>query len=144
MSNKCLFCKKEAPKHHNYCGFECHIEDCKKAGYIQVTPNNLPIKCITGDGKLLECEGGDHPNYIKPVEVKLTGYHYNYETEQEEFGPQYSESETHTLIFQDEVSAITLYETCYFFWIRNKLKYTGLAMNHYIKYDATLETKAIC
>ena len=138
-NKKCLNCKKNVSKHHNYCDFNCHIEDCKNAGFFQVTPNNLPIKCITGDGKLLECEDGDHPSYIKPVKVKLTGYRYNYTTNMEEIGPEYSESETHALIFRDEYSAVTLYEACYFFWMNNKLKYTSLAMNHYIKYDARLD-----
>lgn len=135
----CKHCNKPCTRGHNYCDYNCHIADCEAEGFFKVTPNNLPIKCITGTGLLLECEGGDHPSYIKPVTVTLHGYHYNWKTHEEEIGPEYTDKETHALIFFDDTCAVTLYEACYFFWVRNKLKYTSVAFAHYKQYDATLE-----
>lgn len=134
----CKHCNKPCPTSNNYCDFNCHIADCESNGYTRVTPNNLPIKCITGDGLLLECEHGDHPTYIKPVTVTVFGYRYNININSEEIGPEYSDSEIHALIYNDDMCAVTMYEGCYFFWIESKLKYTSVGFEHYKKYDATL------
>ena len=135
----CHHCNKPCEIGHNYCDFNCHIAACKADGFKEITPNGLPAKCITGTGLLLECEGGDHPSYIKPVTVTLYGYHYNWHNNTEETGPEYRDTETHALIFQDGTCAVTLFEECYFFWTNNKLKYTSLAFEHYKKYDANVE-----
>ena len=135
----CHHCNKPCEIGHNYCDFNCHIAACEAAGYVRKTPNNLPVKCITGTGLLLECESGDHPSYIKPVTVTLNGYHYDWGNNTEKTGPKYTDKETHALIFYDDICAVTLFEECYFFWTNNKLKYTSVAFDHYKKFDATLE-----
>jgi len=137
ITNPCNHCGKEAPKHHNYCDFNCHIAACKAEGFKEILPNGLPIQCITGNGELLECAGGDHPNYIKPVIVTIHGYHYNFTTDEEEFGPEFSEKEHHALLFYDGNAAISMYENDYFFWVNGRLAYSKY--NHYKKHKVTID-----
>jgi hypothetical protein len=133
----CLHCNKETSKFHNYCDFNCHIADAKAAGYKEHLPNGLPIKCISGTGMLLEHEHGDHPNYIKPVTITVHGYHYDYNTNSEKIGPEYSYQETHALIFNDGTTAITMSECSYFYWVNGKCTHSQFSF--YQKYETTLD-----
>jgi hypothetical protein len=107
MLLKCCNCGKENLD-VNYCNFDCIIETAKKAGGKVITPNNLPIGCVTCDYTMLECEHGDHPSYKFPVVVKYIGKR---EPDAHEF--DYAD-ETHALIFFDDTIALTLHECCYY------------------------------
>lgn len=95
----------------------------KEGGRIHC-PNGLPIRCITADGLLIECEHGDHPDYLFPVVADYIG-----EKPEEVFGMVDGEGnsvavskewieaqchETHALIYTDKSIALTLYECSYF------------------------------
>ena len=96
--NKCIHCKRFCFKSHNYCSWDCQIKRAKAIGGKLFTPNNLPIGCITCNGTMLECENGDHPDYIFPVEVInfVDGY-----------------SELHALIYFDSNICLTLGDGSY-------------------------------
>lgn len=105
----CAFCDKPAPYAHNYCSYECHIAAARADGAVEHLPNGLPIRCITGDGKLLEVANGDHPDYIFPVDV---------EGPPETIGDiEYPGGEFHALIYTDGNIALTLYECEYYLWL---------------------------
>jgi hypothetical protein len=99
----CTFCGATTTRHENYCSWKCHVEHARAQGAVEVLPNGLPPRCITADGKLLECEDGDHPTYICPVVIEPT-----VAREDEEDHPQ-----THALIYTDGTIAVTMYECCY-------------------------------
>jgi hypothetical protein len=122
---KCL-CGNDIPESKNYCSWECRVNEAKNSGCKEILPNNLPIKCITGYGLLLEHEHGDHPDYKFPVEVAyigpvgedqiadfelLTGRHASNEDEVRSFY-----TEVHALIYTDGSVALTLYECNYAIW----------------------------
>lgn len=121
----CL-CGKDIPDYQNYCSWECQVNEAKNSGYTEILPNNLPIKCITGTGLLLECEHGDHPDYKFPVEVVYIGpigedeiadfemIHRRPPSNEEEVRSLYKE--THALIYTDDSVALTLYECNYAIW----------------------------
>jgi hypothetical protein len=71
------------------------------------TPNGLPVKCHAATGLLLECEHGDDPRYILPVEAVLK---VGVAAENE------PTSEQLALIYVDERIALTLSEYCYDIW----------------------------
>lgn len=77
------------------------IADAKAAGGREVLPNGLPVKCIMSDFTMLECEDGDHPTYICPVEVVDP-------TSDREGG-----LDVHAAIYCDGNIVLTLYECCY-------------------------------
>ena len=101
----CLHCGKEVPEHLNYCDWDCHVAVAKAAGGKVHTPNGLPIGCIRHDNLMLECEGGDHPDYKFPATIQY-------------IGPLDDESheELHAVIYLDGSMALTLYECCYAMW----------------------------
>ncbi len=102
----CKFCSKPTPrKSRNYCNWDCHIGHAQSLGGKQHTPNNLPIRCITKDGLMLEVEGGDHPDYLFPIEIEYAG------------DPDLLNAhELHALIYTDGSVAISMYEGCYAMW----------------------------
>lgn len=67
------------------------------------TPNGLPVTCAKADGTGLECEHGDHPDYMFPVTVEHVGWE--------------GETETHALIYTDGRIAVTLSECLYRMWL---------------------------
>jgi hypothetical protein len=92
------------------CSWACRVEDFKRAGYVEVRPNGLPVVCATAQGTLLECEHGDHPTYLFPVEA--TG-----EEHPEDLAHDFHMfPEQHALIYTDGHVALTLYECCYAIW----------------------------
>ena len=123
----CIHCGKEAPKFHNYCCWECHIEAAKADGGRVIAPNGLPLCCIRSDGALLEHEHADHPFYKFPVQVRF------HKTPQEMFDagdsfwvdgkgrstPKTLEDivldcfEDHALLYAGKTVALTVYECCY-------------------------------
>lgn len=109
---KCLNCKKRVHKWLNFCSWDCHVELAKKDGGKLHTPNGLPVRCITCDNVMLECEHGDHPTYMFPVEVEFTGRR---EPVLDEGYDPYA-NETHALIYTDGTVALTLHEAQYFLW----------------------------
>ena len=65
----CEVCGKEICDNE----WACRIEMNRRDGYPELTPNNLPIRCIRADGTMLEHEHGDRPDYLFPVEVEYIG-----------------------------------------------------------------------
>jgi hypothetical protein len=73
---------------------------------------------------MLECEGGDHPDYKFPVNAEyvgdkgalgiVNGNGEERECSEEELREQ--SHETHALIYTDGAVAITTYECCYAMW----------------------------
>ena len=127
----CHFCGKEAPKYHNYCDGNCHIEHAKVNGGQEYRPNDLPIACIKADGTMLEHEHGDHPDYKFPVNI-----YCDREISEEEqfnvFGKLFTEellrkynTESHALIYTDGTVALTMYECNYSIWSLSDGKYLG-------------------
>jgi hypothetical protein len=104
----------------NYCDWDCHIAHAKSEGAVVITPNNLPIRCI-GNNTLLECEHGDHPDYMFPVNA--------IPKDKNDF------EELHALIYQDGHVALTLYECCYTLW--------NLSTGESYQYDFTLSKKSL-
>jgi hypothetical protein len=109
MVKLCTFCQKTIEPHVNYCNWECHIAEAKKAGGRVITPNNLPISCIKFDGTMLEHEHGDHPDYKFPVTVEYQG---KLPEGLAEWDCSYK-PECHALIYCDGYIAVTLYEHTY-------------------------------
>lgn len=96
----CTHCGKPTEDYVNYCDWDCHVEHAKKEGGRVHCPNGLPIRCIRFDGLMLECEGGDHPDYKFPVVVQQDGEH----------------DEVHAVIYTDGSIVLTLFECCYMLW----------------------------
>ncbi len=102
-----------------------------------VTPNGLPVRCMTATGKLLEIENGDHSTYIFPVIAEYTGeitqdQFEDYRMQCGEAGdPVTSDKvrgfmrEHHALIYTDGVVALTLYECNYAMWIVGGSEHDG-------------------
>jgi len=97
------------------CDWACSVEAAKKRGGEIFTPNGLPIRCIKGDGTMLEHEHGDHPDYKFPVQVEYVGPPSRESMNLPEWDGSYS-TETHALIYQDGSVALTMYECCYSLW----------------------------
>lgn len=114
----CHWCKKPAEWGHNYCSWECHVEEAKADGGKIIAPNGLPIACIRADGTMLEHEHGDHPDYIFPVDAEYRG---PIEDVTERYGEVYytNDKEFHALIYTDDSVALTLYECTYYMWFLN-------------------------
>lgn len=47
------------------------MHEARCEGYVDHRPNDLPPRSISPHGFILECDDGDHPRYIAPVEVQL-------------------------------------------------------------------------
>jgi len=67
--------------------------------------------CVKANGDMLECEHGDHPDYIFPVTVEYVGPRIELPPWDDSYVPQ-----LHTLIYTDCSIAVTLYECCYAMW----------------------------
>lgn len=123
---QCAHCRAPVERYHNYCGWECMVEQAKQSGGRIHTPNNLPIGCIKADGTMLEHEHGDHPDYMFPVEAQYVGgkpeevfrvAHSDGTVEpMSEEWAKAREFETHALIYTDGHIALTLYECRYSLW----------------------------
>lgn len=105
---KCTYCDKEVPDYNNFCSWQCHVDQAKKDGGTVHCPNGLPVRCITRDNLLIECEHGDHPDYKFPVEV---GRERFLERDDER-----KFNDMHALIYTDGSIALTMYECCYGVW----------------------------
>lgn len=95
--------------------WEEHVREVEADGGRRVTPNGLPVRCIRYDGLLLECEDGDHPTYICPVEVE-TG----------DPDPMFA-TELHAAIYCDGNIVLTMYECCYGVYRLSNGKNLGLS-----------------
>lgn len=131
---KCVSCGKETTPYTNYCDWDCSIEFAKKNGGVVHCPNGLPIKCITRDNLMIECEHGDHPDYKFPVDVEYLGDAFETpEFEIAMYGRLLKDDEerrrcmgeTHALIYADGCVAVTLYECCYYMWHLDKGSIAG-------------------
>lgn len=126
MNQNCLNCGRIPPLYHNYCNWDCHVQYALKNGAVLYTPNGLPVRCITKDNLLVECEHGDHPHYLFPVEAK-----YVDEKPEEDFRVvkgdgtvaslpedwiEARKTELHALIYTDGHVALTMSECCYMLW----------------------------
>lgn len=105
-TRECPGCGKEPPPHVNYCTWECQIAAARKVGGRELRPNGLPIRCVTADGAMLECEHGDHPDYRFPVTVEK---YVRFDTDDE----YERQLEQHALIYTDGSVAMTMHECCY-------------------------------
>lgn len=84
----------------------------RQTGFRDHLPNGLPARCTRWDGLRIECEGGDHADYLFPVtaetslphEVLAGGEHINFD------------QSGHALIYTDGEVALTIYEACYSLW----------------------------
>lgn len=84
----------------------------RQTGTRQHLPNNLPVRCIRHDGLMLECEGGDHQDYLFPVDAEST-----HPPEEVPGGHAIPFNQpSHALIYTDGNVALTLYECCYSLW----------------------------
>ena len=119
--NLCHFCHKEAPQYHNYCSWECHVNEAKANGGQTYLPNGLPVGCIRHDGNMYEHEHGDHPDYKFPVTIEFIG---KKPEDLPEWDHSYSD-ETHALIYCDGWVAITMYEHCYAMWYLHRNEFGG-------------------
>lgn len=116
MGNPCCFCGKEAPEHHNYCSWRCHINAAKASGGKEICPNGLKITCIRHDGAMMENAYADHPDYRFPVTVEFVG-----ERDPNEHEAEYS-AQDHAVIYTDGNIVLTLCDAEYFIWhlLKNK------------------------
>lgn len=79
-------------------------------------PNDLPVSCLSARGEMLECEHGDHPDYMFPVTALYVG------ADEEKFIERHGDTvvdcgrELHALIYTDGTIALTMYECCYSMW----------------------------
>ena len=78
-------------------------------------PNGLPVKCIRHDNLMLECEHGDHPDYIMPVVAEYTDKEEAKQYDHDTFLYEDSERDL-ALIYANTCIAVTMYECCYQFW----------------------------
>ena len=108
----CNHCGKTTEPGHNYCNWDCMVEQAKKLGGKIIAPNNLPIKCIKADNTMLEHEVADHPDYKFPVDVEFVG---EKPKDLETWDHSY-ENESQGLIYADRSVALTLYECTYQLW----------------------------
>lgn len=107
---RCAHCGKPTPPHSNYCGWACMIAYARANGGVEYLPNGLPIGCIRSDGMMFECENGDHPMYLFPVDVDGQEYPSDVAEGFSEY-PQ-----LHALVYTDGNIALTLYEANYALW----------------------------
>lgn len=105
---KCANCDQEIPSYQNYCDWNCHVSRVRKEGGRDHLPNGLPVRCITRDQLLIECEHGDHPDYKFPVEV---GRERFLERDDER-----KFNDIHAFIYSDGTIALTMYECNYAVW----------------------------
>jgi len=97
----CLRCGKDTGGPTNYCNWGCLEAYNRAHGGKEHLPNGLPVRSIRHDGLMLECEHGDHPDYIGPTPEN----EYEYR------------DELHALIYTDGHIALTLYETEPHLWL---------------------------
>ena len=126
MKMKTCKCGKSLTEYANFCSWDCHVQDAKDSGFIEHRPNGLPIKSITANGLLLECEHGDHPDYVIPVEVEYIAPVTNVDRENYKaiFGvyPIADKDaldinrEIHAVIYCDDNVILTLNECSYSIW----------------------------
>jgi hypothetical protein len=105
----CLHCGKDTGGPTNYCNWGCLEAYNRAHGGKEHLPNGLPVRSIRHDGLMLECEHGDHPDYLFPVLATYIG-----PTPESEY--EYGD-ELHALIYTDGHVALTLYETEPHLWL---------------------------
>ena len=136
-NRKCKNCGKNTGPFENYCSWDCRVEKAMKSGGKIHTPNNLPIRCISGNNLMLEISHGDHPDYKFPVHIDYVGDFSVFDTV-DELGRvvkcdqnllNMQIHETHALIYSDEAMALTIYECCYTMWSLS----TGLSFGGFNK-----------
>lgn len=125
----CPNCGKFMEEWVNYCSWSCHVDQCKKEGFKEHLPNNLPVGCVTATGLMLEHEHGDHPDYKFPVTIEYCGPEENkpcwtFDGDKTTPAPELQE-ETHALIYCDGSVAITMYECCYAMWYLHRNEFGG-------------------
>jgi hypothetical protein len=133
--SQCLFCNKETPPGHNYCGYDCHVDHAKSLGGRVHCPNGLPINCIKYDNTMMEHEHADHPDYKFPVDVEYVGNLKGTGDPGEDlalYGRVLNDQEvremmgqTHALIYTDGSIALTIYECCYAMWYLRDGEFAG-------------------
>lgn len=83
----------------------------RQTGTRKHLPNALPVRCIRHDGLMLECENGDHQDYLFPVDAES-----NHPPEVIEGVTFPYNQPSHALIYTDGNVALMLYEYCYSLW----------------------------
>jgi len=111
----CKYCNaNEIPEHSNWnCCDEhaCVVKMHEEAGYVRHCPNGLEPSCFMSCGLMTECEHGDHPDYLFPVEVEYVG------ERQSDLSEWDYMNEQHALVFANGSVAVTMYETCSSTWM---------------------------
>lgn len=119
-------CGKPLQTYAAHCSWECNVDEARASGLKEVLPNGLPVAAISASGLLLECDGGDHPDYKFPVAVEFCGDITNamwvdflnmtgrHPVDDDEV--RMIHGETHALIYSDEAVALTTHENCYAMW----------------------------
>lgn len=83
----------------------------RQTGTRDYLPNKLPVRTIRWDGLRLECEHGDHADYLFPVDVVCL------EPPEIIDGRKHSLDEPgHALIYTDGNVALTVYECLHVLW----------------------------
>jgi hypothetical protein len=103
----CIHCGKETVDYRNYCNWICMVDSAKAQGGKEYLPNNLPVRCITADGTMLEIEHGDHKDYKFPVEAQYIGVR-----EPDALEYEYG-NEMLAVIYADDSITLCLYECTY-------------------------------
>lgn len=124
-TEKCV-CGKPVRTYSSYCSWDCSVDDARANGAVDYRPNGLPVKCMTASGLLLECEHGDHEDYVMPVMVEYIGKIDDHNREDfvvctgrscvddEEVRRMYGER--HAVIYCDGNVILTLNECSYSIW----------------------------
>lgn len=84
----------------------------RQTGTRQHRPNGLPCRSIRWDGLMTECEGGEHADYLFPVDVVCSDPPEVIEG----VGVFPHDQPGHALIYTDSNIALTIYEACYHLW----------------------------
>ena len=105
MPKHCLYCGNETGDEAlNFCNWDCLVKQARADGGTEHLPNGLPVRCVTAAGLMIECEHGDHPDYMFPITTEYHG------TDEEELAHG---SEIRALIGVDGDVATTMHEACY-------------------------------
>lgn len=123
--NKCMNCGVSCL--HNYCSWDCQVEEAEKLGGPLICPNGLPISCLRGhDNARMENAYADHPTYKFPVSAEFRP------PSPGDYSEDYHRNETHALIYVDRGIALTIYDACYAMWYLHDGRNAGgrLWMHH--------------
>ena len=98
------------------------IDLARKEGRV-IEPNKLPMASLNSNNIYMEDSNADHESYIKPMMVQYIGKNpTDIHVPCKKMDSSYYQPsiEQHSLIFNDGSCAITIFECCYFMWMRHR------------------------